>query len=74
MKATRTILQCTVTRNDGSVFSNPLMKSEAHLISKMARENKSVLVTEEEVTTGYYNLTFGTSHADPAKKFAEKQK
>lgn len=67
MKATRKILDCWITTNEGKFVHNPLMLSEAHLISKMAQENKSVEVTCKEVTTGYYNITFGTQYPDPAK-------
>lgn len=52
-------LHCIVTTNDGRVFENPLKLSEARLISQMAQENKSVLVTTRECTQQYYEMTFG---------------
>lgn len=50
---------CTITTHDGKTVNNPLMKSESHLIAKMARENKSVLVQVKTCTKSQYKSMFG---------------
>lgn len=48
-----------ITTHEGRTFANPLKLSEAHLLSKIAQENKSALVTCEEMTEADFKTTFG---------------
>lgn len=52
-------LDCVITTHEGKTIHNPLKLSEAHLISKMAQENKEVTVKAKECEDKYYKLTFG---------------
>ena len=55
----RKYLKCVITRNDGSTFTNPLLLSEAHFITKMAKENEKVLVTCETAHEDEFKSIFG---------------
>lgn len=52
-------LSVTVTRHNGTTFSNQLKLSEAHLISRIAQENKSILVELVTCTKKEFQLNFG---------------
>jgi hypothetical protein len=52
-------LNVDVCTHDGRTFNNPLKLSEAHLIGKLAQENKAVTVTFVECTKLRYKLLFG---------------
>jgi len=54
----KTFLQCTVTRLDGSTFSNPLQLKEAGLISQLAKDAESVLVVRKLVGNEEYDKLF----------------
>jgi hypothetical protein len=56
---TKNYLCVVVTRFDGSTFTNPLMLSEVYLISKLAKENRSVYVELYEATAKEYKCIFG---------------
>jgi hypothetical protein len=52
-------LSVQVTRRDGKMFCNPLKLSESHLISKMAKENKSLHIILMECNSKEYKSIFG---------------
>ncbi len=52
-------LHCVILKKDGSTFENPLKLSEAHLISKMAQDHKSVTVSIKEVGESAYKAIIG---------------
>lgn len=56
---TKHYLDCRVTMNNGRTFDNPLKLSEAHLISKLCKDNKQVLVTRRSCDAKEYKIIFG---------------
>ncbi len=52
-------LHCQITAHSGMTFNNPLKLSEAHLVSRIAQENKSVVVTIRTVDIANYKSIFG---------------
>ena len=56
---TKKYLKVLVNRNDGTWFSNPLKLSEAHLVSQIAQENKSLTVQLIETSNEGYKAIFG---------------
>jgi hypothetical protein len=57
---TKKYLKVLGKRNDGTLFSNPLKLSEAHLISKIAQENMYITRVQcIEVPESEYNAIFG---------------
>jgi hypothetical protein len=59
MKKCKMYLDVQVTRNDNSMFTNPLKLSEVYLINKLAKEHKSIKVTLEECSDSQYKSIFG---------------
>jgi len=56
---TKKYLHVVVNRNDGTYFKNPLKLSEAYLISKMAQENKEIIVSLKTIPERDYKIIFG---------------
>ena len=56
---TKKYLHVTVTRSDNTTFVNELKLSEAHFISQLAQENKSLTVCLVLCDGSDYKLIFG---------------
>ncbi len=52
-------LNCQITNNGGTVFSNPLKISEAHLVPTIVKGNKCVLISLVECSKEQYKSIFG---------------
>lgn len=59
MTTEKKYLNCIITTHAGTTFSNPLKLSEAHLISQIAQEQKSVTVTLVKCDSKTYKTIFG---------------
>lgn len=55
----KTFLHCTVTQKNGGTFLNPLMTTETHLITKLAKDHKKVVVEARQVGKKEFALLFG---------------
>jgi len=53
-------LNVTVTRNDGTKFTNPLKLSEERFVTKLAQENKKVEVEIDIASPSIYTDRFGS--------------
>lgn len=58
---TKKYLQCIMTTYSGQEIKSSLMLKETYLVSRMAQETKSVLVSLERCDVATYNLKFGTN-------------
>ena len=58
MAKNKKYLMCKITLHSGAVVDNELKLGEAHLISKMAQENKKVEVTCIETHPEDYKAIF----------------
>lgn len=58
MAKEKTFLQCVVSMKDGRSFENPLMLSEAHLISTLAKLHEKVVVTAVKCDPDKYKRIF----------------
>lgn len=59
MKNNKKYLKITITTHNGLSVENPLKLSEAHLISKMAQENKKLEIKIVECDAKSYKFIFG---------------
>jgi hypothetical protein len=54
----RQYLRVVVTAHSGTTFENPLKLSEAHFVSQLAQENRSLYVELISCSVETYNIYF----------------